>query len=756
MSPEPSNEPTSSRKPWLLLTGIIVLSAGWPAWDYWDAMPEGIQATYVGRQSCIDCHKDQSRSWQGSDHDLAMDLATPEFVLGDFDQTELEHHGVTSRMSQRGDEFFVETEGPDGKTTEFKVKYVYGVRPLQQYLTEFDDGRVQVLPVSWSTEGETWFYANPDAPFGPDDPLHWTGSAQNWNHMCADCHSTNFAKNYDLTEDTHHYSFSEMDVSCEACHGPGSLHIELAESNSMFWDRRYGYGLANLKEKTSRTELDTCAPCHSRRRRLADGFKPGDKYSDFYGLSLLDERLYHADGQIDDEVYVYGSFTQSLMHRKGVRCTNCHDPHTTRIKFEGNKLCTQCHEPAKYDGVSHHHHKVGTKGASCVECHMPEKNYMVVDPRRDHSLRPPRPDLTVSIGTPNACNGCHDKPEETAQWAADQIVKWYGPKRRDDPHYGEIIAAGREGKRDALHSLSKLRTSSNVGPIVRATAASLLATRYSIEDTRKDIERAFRSSEEMVRAAAVQAFENWPIQSQKDAADVRELLVRLFADRSRLVRTEAGRVAVGLPPQLFGPNDTGPREDAIEEYRQLLLLNADQAGSHLSLGILYSSLGDMKQAEESYRTAIRLDPAVAGARSNLAQLLDSAGKGDEARKLRLEEAELLERDAGLVPDHALLWYRLGLLQYVLGRETKAEEALLKAVELEPQSVDFRMAITLLYEKYERWSEALKSARTLLRMAPQNPSFEQLYQKIRAASEQPVAPGSRPQGPAGPSSDGNRP
>jgi len=736
----------SFRKGLILVAGVIVLSSAWPAWDYWEALPEGIEAEYVGRQSCVECHQDQVGSWEGSDHDLAMDRATPEFVLGDFDGTQLEHHGVTSRMSRRGDGFFVETEGPDGRIADFKVDYVYGVRPLQQYLTELEGGRVQVLPVSWATEEKRWFYASPDEPFGPQDPLHWTGSAQNWNHMCADCHSTNYARNYDVEQDEYHYSFSEIDVSCEACHGPGSLHIELAKSNSIFWDRRYGYGLPNLKAESSQTELEACAPCHSRRRRLAKGFQPGDDYSDYYGLSLLEEGLYHADGQIDDEAYVYGSFLQSLMYRKGVRCTDCHDPHTARVKFEGNRLCTQCHEPAKYDGISHHHHQPGTRGSLCVECHMPDRKYMVVDPRRDHSLRVPRPDLTVSIGTPNACNDCHTKPEETARWAADRIVEWYGPERRNDPHFGEIIAAGREGKPDARHSLARLTGSPKVGPIVRATAASLLATRYSIDDTQSDIERALRRREAMVRAAAIQTFDRWPIQSRQDAETVRELLVPMFRDRSRLVRTEAGRVAVGFPQELFAPDERDAMLEAVEEYRQSLLLNADLSGAQLSLGILYSSLGDTQKAEQAYRIAIRLDPAVAGPRSNLAQLLEARGKKEEVRKLRIKEAELLERDAGLVPDHAMLWYRLGLLRYVLGREETAGEALRKAVELEPESVDFRMALTLFYEKYERWSEALRSARALRRMAPENPSVEQVYQKIKAGAEQSRARGPQPAAP----------
>ncbi len=713
-----------------VLAALPLLLLLWPAVDWWHALPEGRTAHYVGRKSCVVCHSAQAEKWKGSDHDLAMDLATPEFVLGDFDNTQLEHHGVISKMYHRGDEFFVETEGPRGNRAEFKVRYVIGVRPLQQYLAELDRGRVQVLPVTWDTEQNRWFFVNPDAPYGPDDPLHWTGSAQNWNHMCADCHTTNFAKNYDLKTYTHHYSFSEMDVSCEACHGPGSIHVELANSNSMFWDRRYGFGLATLRDENPKTELESCAPCHSRRRPIHPGFTPGDRFLDHYSVSLLDDHLYHADGQIDDEVYVYGSFLQSLMYRKGVRCTDCHDPHTTRVKFERNRLCTQCHLAAKYDGPLHHRHALDNKGSLCIECHMPSKNYMVVDPRRDHSLRIPRPDLTVAIGTPNACNNCHTKEHETPQWAAQKIVEWYGAKRRDEPHYGEILAAGRNGEQKARDQLARLAKSSKVGAVVRATAISLLATRYPIELSRDAIERALNDRDDLVRAAAVQAFEGWQVSSYQNVQAIRELLGPRFSDRSRLVRIEAARVAVALSPQIFGQSENAALGKSIEEYKTSLLMNVDQAGAHLNLGVLHSTLGDVDRAIASYRTAMRLDPSVVGPRSNLSQLLDLQGASKEARQLRIEEAELLKRDTELLPNNGLLQYRLGLVQYLLGREKEAEQALLNATHLQPESAEFLLALTLLYEKQQRWTDAVHFATELSRRDPNNLTFRQILQNVQ--------------------------
>ena len=727
------------------LVGVPGALLAWLFLDWWVALPEGRTAGYVGRDSCVRCHADQNRDWTGSDHDLAMDVATPEFVLGDFDDTQLEHHGVTSKMSRRGDQFFVETEGPDGNRTEFEVKYTFGVRPLQQYLAETSGGKLQVLPVTWDTEEKRWFYAIPDAPFGPDDPLHWTGSAQNWNHMCADCHTTNFAKNYDLATHTHHHSYAEGDVSCEACHGPGSLHVELADSGSVFWDRRYGTGLAKLKGKDATAELESCAPCHSRRRWIYPDYKAGDRFLDHFSLSLLEDHLYHPDGQIDEEVYVYGSFLQSLMYRKGVRCTDCHDPHTAQVKSAGNSLCTQCHNPALFDTIKHHHHELGSKGAMCVECHMPEKNFMVVDPRRDHSIRVPRPDLTVSIGTPNACNKCHDKPDETAEWAAKKVVEWYGPKRKDDPHYGEAIHAGRQGRPSAEPRLIDVIESDDVGPIVRATAVSLLATRYQTQRSQKRVFDALEDSDPLVRATATRYFDGRRYESQAERDQARGRLVPLLTDPIRLVRTEAARLLPATGIENLKPREAKAFNKALEEYTSGLLANADQSGTHMSLGILYDQLGRTDESIDEYRVAIRLEPTIAGPRSNLAQLLDRIGDSDEATRLREEEAELLTRDAELLPDNAPIHYRLGLTLYVLGREQEAAHVLARACNLAPTSTEYLMMLTLLYEKLQQWHLAVPAAERLVKLQPNNPMFHQILQKIQFAASNP-SPSSDAQAP----------
>ena len=422
----------------LILGGGLVLA------DWWICLPDDAQATFVGRQACIDCHREAYDAWQGSHHDLAMDVATPQTVLGDFNDVEFEQFGIRSRMFRRDGKYWVHTEGPDGAMTDFEIKWVFGVDPLQQYMVEFDRpadmpeheiARVQVLRICWDTKRKEWFYLHPPdvrERLAPDDDLHWTGVAQRWNNMCADCHSTNLQKNYDVATNTYHTTFSEIDVSCETCHGPGSVHVELANAKSLFWDRKRGFGLARLKD-SAETLIQTCAPCHSRRSHVYPGFPPGGNYYDYYNNELLQRTTYHADGQILDEVYEYASFIQSKMYHKGIRCTDCHDPHKAKPKYTGNALCTSCHQhPAgKYDTPAHHFHQPDSTGAACVECHMPQTTYMEVHPRRDHSLRNPRPDLSVQLGTPNACTRCHldkdvDKKRPACRTATICGSTWIG------------------------------------------------------------------------------------------------------------------------------------------------------------------------------------------------------------------------------------------------------------------------------------------------------------------------------------------
>ncbi len=791
------------RRTGLILFLLLVLAAVYVAADWWIAVPEEAPREYVRREACIECHQPEYEDWQESDHDRAMDRAGEGTVLGDFDDVEFTHQGgegeaafrgVTSRMFRRDGKYYVRTDGPDGKIQDFEVPYVFGVRPLQQYLVEFPDGRLQCLPTAWDTETRRWFHLYPTENIPHTDPLHWTRRLQNWNYMCADCHTTDLKKNYDLKTNTYHTTWSEIDVSCEACHGPGSLHCRLAEANSLFWDRRVGYGLPNLKSEDSRVLIETCAPCHCRRRVIYPGWVAGSKFLDFYVPELLDGELYYPDGQILEEDYVYSSFIQSKMYMKGVRCTDCHDPHSTRVKFDDNRLCTSCHlgthPSGQYDTQAHHHHPDASQpGTLCVECHMPQTSYMVVDPRRDHSFQIPRPELTVwSRGEagireiPNACNRCHhdESKGETPEWAVEQLRQWY-PQRIEPPHFAHALAAGRQLKPEGERLLKELLRRKDLSPMVRASALVLLG-RYPHPTGHPQAVEALEDPEDLIRVAAVRAVGGVP-----DAQHLYRLLVPRLSDSIRAVRVEAARAISRVPLSEFSRRDRQAFEAALEEFITGQKFLAEQPGTHLNLGYLYANLGQPERAVEEYHTALRLEPEFVEGHVNLAMLQAERGQTQEAinafhraielrektlehnRQLlshyrhqgnqvlidqqqqavdasthelgeicyslglllaeqpdRLEEAaEQLARAAQHAAANARIHYNYGLALQKLGRMEEAEAALKQACRLAPGAADHLHALAVFYVQQGRWASAAACAEELVRRWPRVPEFQRL-------------------------------
>ena len=508
------------------------------------------------------------------------------------------------------------------------------------------------------------------------------------------------------------------------------MHVDLARRWSPFWDRHVGYGLPPLKNKNLDVQLETCAKCHARRYQVHEDFRPGRPFLDFYEPALLSAGLYEADGQILDEVYEYGSFLQSKMHTNRVRCTDCHDPHSLKLKFEGNQLCAQCHIPAKYDTPAHHHHPVGSKGAQCIECHMPSRTYMVIDERRDHSFRVPRPDLSVELGTPNACNDCHTKPNETFEWAADAVKQWYGDKGTGDPHWAPAFAAARAARPEGEKLLIELLSHKSTPAIVRATAIDLLAN-YDTDFSMAARREALKDSESLVRLSAIRAL---PVQSEPLYISD---LASALDDPIRGVRLAAVARLAHLPIEQLPDSERAAFERAMIEFRASQSLSLDHAGGHLTLSGLDRRYGRIEQAAQHLREAIRLEPYMAGPRAELASLMQEIrGNPAEIRRLREEEADLMQRDAQLAPDNAQIWYQLGLLRYLLEQFDQAEKALITATQLAPRNYEFLMALAMLHERrYEnhgdkqQFQRAVESLKKLHSLNRNDPRAEQILVRL---------------------------
>ncbi|HUZ91975.1 MAG TPA: multiheme c-type cytochrome, partial [Methylocella sp.] len=613
-------------------------------------------ADFVGAAACAGCHMAETERWKTSHHALAMQKASASTVLGDFGHATLTDHGVTTIFSRDGEKFMVRTEGPDGAQHDYEIAYTFGVFPLQQYLIAFPGGRYQALGIAWDSlskeqDGQRWFSLYPGQNLRPADSLHWTGRDQTWNYQCASCHSTDLKKNYDLATDSYATSWTDVDVACEACHGPGSRHIAWADAraaegsrpspaapnrqpetsnmelttrlepaSSDLWHMNPATGIAQRSQPLNSQELDICAGCHSRRKVIAKDPPPGAAFLDAYLPALLEAGLYHADGQIDGEVFEYGSFVQSRMYHAGVTCSNCHEPHGLALREQGNGLCAQCHLPAKFDVAEHHHHQQGSAGAQCVNCHMPSKTYMVVDGRRDHSIRVPRPDLSASIGAPGACTKCH--AGRTAGWAAQRIAEWFPDGRQTRPHFGAALYAGRTGAADAEPQLDALITDQDQPAITRASALALLAP-LATPASEATLRAALADPNPLVRAAAPRALPAAPTAGMVEAA------APLLSDPVRAVRIETARVLAGVDQRSMTAEQQTAFAAAYLELFDAEMIDAGRPEAHLNLGLLETKLHHPSEAENQYQTALRLDPNFTPALVNLADLDRMRGQNQE-------------------------------------------------------------------------------------------------------------------------------
>ncbi len=695
---------------------------------------------YVGREVCARCHRAAAQAWAGSHHDFAMQEATPGIVLGDFDDAEFTYAGVRTRFSRRGDRFIVNTDGPGGKLADFEIEYAFGADPLQQYLIELPGGRLQALSIAWDTRpreagGQRWFHLYPGERITHEDELHWTKRSQNWNHMCAECHSTAFQKNYDPGTRVYASRWKEIDVSCEACHGPGSWHVAWAGKQAG-WEGIEGKGLVvalNEREKAgwvidaatgnarpsmpreSQAEIEMCARCHARRSQMFED-DPGDRaLADSHLPTLLREGIYHADGQIDGEVYEYGSFLQSRMYHAGVTCSDCHDPHSLQLRASGDGVCSQCHAQGKYGATTHHFHRADSPGASCVGCHMAAKTYMVVDERHDHGFRVPRPDLSAELGTPNACAACH--AAQTSVWAAEKVSGWLGRDARSFQSYGSELYAARTRTADAEAPLLALLRDRAQPAIARATTASALSEWLSPASL-DAVTDALRDPSPLVRMGALEAVESLP------PAERWQRTRSLLGDPVRVVRALTASVLAEVPAENLSVDERRAFERATDEYIASQRLNADQPESQVNMGNFLAARGDRNAAEAAYRLALKIDPQWVPAYVNLADLLRASGRDPEGENV-------LRAGLRRAPNAAALHHSLGLLLVRQKKPEAALESLRRAAELAPDDARVAYVYAVALDSAGKRREATAVVDASLARAPADRALRSLAASLAA-------------------------
>ncbi|MEZ8166395.1 MULTISPECIES: tetratricopeptide repeat protein [unclassified Vibrio] len=705
------------------------------------------KATYVGSEACVDCHSEEVEAWQGSHHDMAMKHATDESVLGDFNDQTVTHKGKPNRFFRKGEEFWVNIEGPDGQFKDYKISYTFAFEPLQQYMVEFEDGRVQLIPFAWDsrTEGEggqRWFNLYPDTT--NTDEFYWTNSGQNWNFMCADCHSTNLEKNYDSASNTYNTTWSEINVGCEACHGPASEHVEqaqLAKANGekdvqasahygfdrdlsksvKEWVYQEGNSTLQPKDIIHTNQVQTCAQCHSRRTQLNEtGDHVNGSFFDKYRLSLITPELYHNDGQIYDEDYVYGSFLQSVMAEKGVTCTNCHDPHTAELKIAEEAVCSQCHIASEYTPEKHTFHEANTEASQCTTCHMPETTYMEVDPRRDHSWHIPCPDISQHIKTPNVCTSCHE--DQTDQWADKQIGEWFpDSKYRNQQHFAVAFYADSIGHRGAEDALAYSAQDSSLSNIIRASSLERLGGNTG-KNTLISLARAVKHDDEMIRLGVVQGSSGFPF------TDRWQILEPLLKDPVLSIRSETAGALVRYWGEM-NPLQKDQIKPALEEYIEIQQFNADRGFGRTNLGNVYRDLGQHDKAIEFYQGAIEIEPYFENSYANLADLYRA--QGNEAKAL-----STLKQGIEAQPKSSVLPYSTGLSLLRVKDYEQATEYLKQAAETAQTDPQYWYVYGLALEK----SDVLAASQSLHKAYQFSRNPQPLYAQCEVLARNSLIPG----------------
>jgi predicted CXXCH cytochrome family protein len=698
---------------------------------------------YVGSSACIECHAEAGKAWQGSQHAMAMQPATDKTVLGNFMGRALRHGKSNTRYARRGDSFRITTEGADGRSQELEVTHTFGIFPLQQYLVSLPDGRKQALGVAWDSRdrnagGGRWFHLFPGEGTRPGHAQHWSGIDQNWNYQCADCHSTNLRKGYDARTDRFDTTWSEISVGCEACHGPGSTHQAWAATPagerppladhglSARLDERAGVawvdGAASgtrirARPRSTTTEIEVCARCHARRGQISDEHPAGAPLLNAFRPALIEPGLYYPDGQQRDEVFTYGSFLQSRMHAAGVSCSDCHEPHGGKLRVGGNAVCAQCHDPARFDKAEHHHHAPGGVGAQCTACHMPPTSYMGVDPRHDHSLRIPRPDRSLALGTPNACNQCHTG--KSVKWAADAFRRWGPSPKPGFQDFAEAFHAADAGLPDAARGLVTVVRDANQSGIARASAVAKLRP-YLSRTTLPVVAGSLADRDDQVRLAAVAAL------SAIDPGLRARFLAPLLKDPRRVIRIEAARALAGPGERHLDATDQPAFAAALNELFAAESFNADRPEAHVRLGDLHAARADRSAAEREYRLALARDPTHLATWSNLAALMQASDRADEA-------TQLLRDGLRAKPGAAELQHALGLALIRAGDRKQALQLLGAAAQGAPANPRFAFVHAVARHDTGDLQGALRSLRAALKRHPHERDLAQALDDYRRES-----------------------
>lgn len=467
---------------------------------------------------------------------------------------------------------------------------VIGVTPIEQVIVETARGNYQVYNPAYDVQKREWFSIFGDAEPQASDWGHWTQRGMNWNAQCAVCHVTGFEKGYAPETDSYATKWLTLGVSCAECHPRWAEH--LTEPSR-----------ALREQKHERSSLvAACAACHSRREDLTGSFQVGERFEDHFRLLLADNPdLYYPDSRARDEVFEYGSLALSRMGSKGIDCLDCHDPHNGGLRLEGNStsrntLCLNCHGTKSQKGApainptEHSHHAEGSKGAQCIECHMPEETYLQRDRRRDHSFCIPDPILAAELGWQDACTECHKTDRKETIEAAYR--SWYSisPETHRRKRARLYTRAYNRDPNVASELVHLAREESNSAH--RASLVGLLIPFAYQKDVYTFLIDCLEDSSELVQVAAIRGLAR--------LTQAKEFISAKTSHKSRLVRLTA----------LWATRSKVTRDSPqFSEVMQWLRYNADQPAGAVRMAEWSISHNEYDTAVQWAQKAVMWDPS---------------------------------------------------------------------------------------------------------------------------------------------------
>jgi len=684
--------------------------------------------TIADPQNCVACHQAAVSSWQQSDHAKAMNIATNKTVLADFNNSITSHYSQKARFFINKKHYFVELTH-EKKTKIHQIKYTFGHFPLQQYLVATTNGKYQILPFAWDSRaktegGQRWFVIYENEDIKKQDRLHWQQPLQNWNGMCADCHSDGLKRNYNLENNSFDTTFDNINVGCQSCHGKMNEHTKSTATQPKStrtqpnivnnWLRKIGENTASWQGvKRDNTFMDACFACHSLRSPLTDGINPAAPFLDQFVPNLITPSLYHADGQIKEEVYVYGSFLQSKMYQAGVNCIDCHDSHTMKIKVPDNGLCLQCHSGEKFNQPTHTYHKADSEGSQCVNCHMSSNRYMGVDDRRDHSFKIPRPDLSITHNTPNACTHCHE--DKNNIWATKKLEQWHGKPKKMPLTYQHFLNL-QTGNPLTLTQHLAIINDAKLSEIIRASALSLLTYKEpnTIPNTLliKHIETWVKSDKPLIRLALAQTSSLIPIEQHH------RVFATLLADPFKAIRVAAANNLVGNVLVINSKVNAKTMTTALDELLAANNTNAWRGEGNLNQSMVHYRLGQTEKTIASLKRAIKVDPYFSASYINLADLYKSLG--DIAN-----ETNIFQQALKAMPQNAMVHYSYGLYLIRNKQAQNAITAFKQAVKLDPNNAQYIYLYALALDSVGKTKQATMHLRIMISKANNPQQLAQL-------------------------------